>query len=401
MEASNVTDPYLYVVTVRKTKFPKYREYIKNGWPLPAQPYSLSVNRASPGETILECTYYMPNGNEDKTTKDSPNSSYIRDNFSMVRNVKSSLDDQLFDLTKHQSNRLLSKVQAQALPLIQMYKERRETGKMVLSMLDKMLFAAKNVRHPKRVLFCLGIYDSQRHTNAHLRSLKKRIMSSKTVGDALLQYQFGWKPLMSDIYSSYMANAEREKKGRSFRQRVGNRFSFTAEADSDTGYGDRMTATREGWTGISICYHITDETLASVGMIDNPAAAAWDFVPWSFVVDWAVDISTYLSLQTATVGTSLTSGCETVFYKDLITFPATRYSYYPESLTYRWGGRKYTHRSTIPPRQDVSMKRTILTSYPAPQLEYPLKGTLIHGVELLALVNQRRSTLSRLFRSRI
>lgn len=398
MEAVNVTSPYLEVVTVAKEKFSRYHEYIEKGWPLPCQPYSLSINRAQPGSTVLRVQYYNDTGGlNGPEQKQAPSVSYIRDNYAMYRNVKASADAELAAFFDYKSNKLLGKIQAQALPLIQLYKERKETGKLVLSFLDDAIYAVRNLKHPKRILYRYGVYDAQKHNYTFLKSLKKRTMSASTAGNAWLQYRFAWTPLLHDIVDSYKAQAEREKKGKSFRQRVGDKFSWSKSVASDTGYGDRMTLVRDGWVGMSCTYHVSDQTLASVGSIDNPASALWDMVPYTFVVDWVVDISTYLSLQSATLGTSFTSGCSTIFYKDLVTFPKTRYHYYPNVLTYMWGGRKYTYESDLPPRQDVSMTRTVLTSFPKPKLEYPLAASVKHGVDLFFLINQRKDTLLRLF----
>lgn len=401
MENINETSPNLNFVSVSKSNFPLYRTYVRNGWPLPCLPYSLTVNRADQGVLNVSYLQYTPDGDIEREVHFEPVYAYSADHMMWVQGVKANLQDRLTELQHHKSNKLLGKVQAQALPLIQMYKERRETGKMVLSLLDKMLYVGKNIRHPKRVLFHLGIYDSQKHNYKFLQSLKKRVMSCDTVGDAFLQYRFGLTPLMSDIVESYEAKAKREKKGQAFHQRVGDKFSFSASVKSDTGHGDSFTATREGWLGISLTYHITDETLASVGMIENPAAALWDFTPWSFVVDWAVDISTYLSLQSATVGTALTTGCQTIFYKDTLNFAPERIDYIPNRLTYMWGGQKYTLRSSIPPRHDVSMTRDVLTAYPEPRLEYPLNASILHGFDLLALVHQRKKSITSVFCKKI
>lgn len=401
MENINETFPDLNFVSVSKSNFLLYRTYVENGWPLPCQPYALTVNRAEQGAINVSYLQYTPDGAIEKEIHFEPMYAYSADYMVWVQSVKADLQDRLTEFQNHKSNVLLGKVQAQALPLIQMYKERRQTGEMVLGFLDKMLYVGKNIRHPKRVLFHLGVYDSQKHNYKFLRSLKRRVMSCDTVGDAFLQYRFGWTPLVHDIVAAYEANAEREKKGRTFHQRVGGKFSFSASVKSDTGYGDSFTATRDGWLGISLTYHITDESLASVGMIENPAAALWDFTPWSFVVDWVVDISSYLSLQSATVGTSFTTGCRTIFYKDTLNFAPERIEYIPDRLTYWLGGQKYTHRSSIPPRHDVSMTRDVLTSYPEPCLEYPLNASILHGFDLLALVNQRKRAITSVFSKKI
>lgn len=401
MEAVNVTSPYLEVVTVVKAKFDRYHEYIEKGWPLPCLPYSLSISRAEPGDTVMHIQYYKDTGGLDgPEQKQEPSVGYIMDSYTMYQDVKALADAELATFLDQKSNKLLSKIQNQALPLIQMYKERKETGKLVLSFLDDAIYAVRNLKHPKRVLRRYGVYDAQKHNYKFLKSLKKRTMSASTAGNAWLQYRFAWTPLLHDIVDSYNAQAEREKKGKSFHQRVGGKFSYTKSVASDTGYGDRMNLAREGWAGVSCTYHVSDQTLASVGSIDNPASALWDTVPYTFVVDWVVDISTHLSLQTATLGTSFTSGCSTTFYKDLVTFPQTRYSYYPNVLTYMWGGRKYTYKSDLPPRHNVSMTREVLTSFPEPKLEYPLAATVKHGVDLFFLINQRKDTLLRIFSKR-
>lgn len=398
MEDCNITSPYLDVVTVGKTKFPQYHEYVEKGWPLPNQPYSLKIKRAKPGKTTLTIEYYSDwTGRQTGIQTIDLGSGYLMDSHMMYQNAKSLADSRLAEFLDHKSNKLLSKIQAQALPLIQMYKERKETGKLVLGFLDDAIYTVRNLKHPKRILHRYGVYDAQKHNYKFLKSLKKRTLSADTAGNAWLQYRFAWTPLLHDIVDSYNAQAEREKKGKTFFNRVGDKFNFSLSVAPDTGYGDRLLINREGWYGMSCSYHITDETLASVGSIDNIASALWDMGTYTFVIDWVVDISTYLGLQTATLGTSFSSGCSTLFYKDLLTFPATRYDYYPNAVTWQFGGRRAIYNSTISPRQDVWMKRDVLTSFPTPKLEYPLAATVKHGVDLFFLINQRKSTLIRLF----
>ncbi len=116
-----------------------------------------------------------------------------------------------------------------------------------------------------------------------------------------LAIQYGWRPLLSDVYGA----AEELARMMTY-QPPANRVTASA------GYQDSTSWTRPA-NGIFpssvvevefdatvkgvIEYSVNSQMAASAANtgITNPAAVIWELVPWSFVVDWFIPVGGYLS----------------------------------------------------------------------------------------------------------
>jgi len=137
-----------------------------------------------------------------------------------------------------------------------------------------------------------------------LRSMRR--MKFSQARDAYLEWTYGWKPLASSIYET----------GKQLQKQLlqPQRSRLTIEARA-SGYS-RKTTTIDYLPGVKIV--TTMETSNRVRFVTNwklgndmndvissftslnPVAIAWELVPYSFVVDWCVDIGGYLrNLETA------------------------------------------------------------------------------------------------------
>lgn len=122
----------------------------------------------------------------------------------------------------------------------------------------------------------------------------------QTFASTWLSYQYGWRPLMSTLYGLVELQRNRAKT---------MRIKATS-AKKDTRY------TVDSWNGIVLTSTIHNSSRSQIVcdvMVDstilndvsrlttlNPAAIAWELVPYSFVVDWFLDIGRYLEeLETA------------------------------------------------------------------------------------------------------
>lgn len=129
-----------------------------------------------------------------------------------------------------------------------------------------------------------------------------------------LQFQYGWKPLMQDIHDLYedVRDAGKPKSLLITARRV---------VRGNHSYKQKSTRLFEGrvadWTttsSYSTTCHLTGK-LSDIWLrrgtqygLNNPAALAWELVPWSFVVDWAMPIGNVLQAFTAPAGLDFVSG---------------------------------------------------------------------------------------------
>lgn len=385
-----------------KAKFARYHEYVQNGWPLPSLPYLLKVSKGKARQYTVKARFTPGPLNGSPAYNLPPEPSGPALSTSNTKLVTADLESRMTSLLDYKTNKLLSKIKAQSLPLLMMYKERHETGKLVLGTLDTFMYCLKNLRHPKRVLFKLGVYDPQVHTYKLLKSLRKRTMSCKTAGEAWLQYRYAWLPLILDIQESLKAASEFEKKIHTFTNRVGSKFQFKVSDytlnpyNSKLIWGGRQAGERKGHFAMGVYYSITDSSLQAASSLMDIPTTVWDMVPYSFVIDWFVDISTYLDLQNATIGTSFTSGWSSIFYTQKCYQTDVEVAYSPDIIRWmlsRSGGVTRWDKFHYLPRVDVYFERKVLNSFPPPKLEYPMKTSLIHGIDTFFLIGQLASRM--------
>lgn len=158
---------------------------------------------------------------------------------------------------------------------------------------------------------------------------------TKSVSSGWLQLQFGWRPLMNDIYGAYQTLVSPiPEEGKLVVVRVSNRDSTATSVDSSyspwgSGYVTghyRLDETHTRDVKASYWYKIDEAGLYSInqtGLID-PMVVAWDLVPFSFVVDWLLPVGNFLRACTADVGLQYLGGSMTYFEKSTVKITSTR-----------------------------------------------------------------------------
>lgn len=127
-----------------------------------------------------------------------------------------------------------------------------------------------------------------------IRDIPAREVTKEWIAGSWLQYQYGWRPLIQDVYSAsrhlaYMLNSDRNKT---------YRVSRRVPADESWHYiSIYYPDTCVAYTRKSIVARI--RTVDEVGLVGlkDPASVAWELVPYSFVVDWFIPIGNYLSAK--------------------------------------------------------------------------------------------------------
>lgn len=193
------------------------------------------------------------------------------------------------------------------------------------------------------------------------------------IPEAWLEVQYGWRPVMQDVYNACKVVDDYQKRDLFIFQvdKTEKRKSPWTWAVSNNGtgiatVGDRWV--RTDTTKVEIvriaCYGRINtsawSTLDNVGLA-NPASILWETLPLSFILDWALPIGTWLNQWTATAGKQFLSGYRSEvlksegrseFVNDNIIHGSIPFQKFTEGLN----GFRYLH-----------FNRTILNSWPAPR----------------------------------
>nr|URG15130.1 MAG: maturation protein [Leviviridae sp.] len=128
----------------------------------------------------------------------------------------------------------------------------------------------------------------------------------KSVVNRWLELQYGWKPLLSDVYGSVDALSRRPPSD----WMVTGKGSDSDKTTSSKEVGGSAWSRSNGYLTVEKgCFVRIDASptndplliAASLG-ITNPAVIAWELVPFSFVVDWMLPIGSYLDSLDAMLG---------------------------------------------------------------------------------------------------
>ncbi len=149
---------------------------------------------------------------------------------------------------------------------------------------------------------------------------RKDILTGKYPANKFLEYQYGWKPLMSDIHDA------QEKAHEVLLQDyvlTGSK-SVSAENYSESHhFGEKKTLRSKISVRTQIKAKISNPALHGIstwGLL-NPVAIAWELVPFSFVIDWFMPVGN--TLNAATAGCGLTSLGGSTMNKYIATYTHT------------------------------------------------------------------------------
>jgi hypothetical protein len=210
----------------------------------------------------------------------------------------------------------------------------------------------------------------------------------KSVIERWLELQYGWKPLLSDVYGA----CDALEKAPSSHWMVTGKGSARENTDVHiTAYTDpnfRYDTYVKGFNGAFVRIDAAPEnellhTLAALG-ITNPLEIAWESVPYSFVVDWALPIGSWLSSLDAMLGYGETKCSISTMQRhewDVRSVPSFERTSRTivETTTQSWRARK----------EAVRLNRTVSSSVPLPTLpRFKDPKSLAHMANGLALLAQ-------------
>lgn len=205
-----------------------------------------------------------------------------------------------------------------------------------------------------------------------------------------LALQYGWLPLLSDVYGTY-EELRLSTLSRPFRFTTTSAIketlpkTFLHNPDPMKNVGVTAHVRQTGFTAVKVCltYETINTSLVNMsrtGML-NPLEVAWEVVPFSFIVDWVVPLGDWLSALSADSGLRFVSGSRTEFAK-------------AERFGTAVGGRFYNGGSYMESKCSemsaftsfVSMERSVYqsTPFPIPYVKSPF--SVAHAMNAVALI---------------
>lgn len=210
-----------------------------------------------------------------------------------------------------------------------------------------------------------------------------------------LELQYGWKPLLSDVYGAAHEVARLGSDFDSWITTVKAVYREQLEFDEYVEVNQPIGRTRifgksEASVFVRLDYEPEDHVYmwASRLGLTNPLEIAWELVPYSFVVDWFLPVGDWLSTLDATLGYKFKSGSRSerttlVLNGQLKPFDRVGYIYRYPSVNAETArlSRK-------------SLKRVVYETSPRPglpRMKNPLSlGHMANGLSLLAQAFGRR-----------
>lgn len=132
--------------------------------------------------------------------------------------------------------------------------------------------------------------------------------------DIYLQYKFGWKPLVEDVYGLAGLLTEQLKPALLMYSKAGmpkKTFNLLPKSGYERSGSVRMT----GHVRLTGKINESQSRLPDQLGLSNPLSLGWDLIPWSFVVDWALPIGDSLDSLTAPLGLDFVGGYASARYE--------------------------------------------------------------------------------------
>lgn len=199
-----------------------------------------------------------------------------------------------------------------------------------------------------------------------------------------LSYVYGWKPEIQAVHDSMAAIRNRGSISSQFRITIkGKSGSIISTASRDvydrTGLflsGQHVSDYFMDRYYVSLTYRLRNPAMAelnSTGIL-NPAVVLWDRIPFSFVVDWFVPVSSWFENLSADFGWDFVAGCK------------SRRLHLSSQSTGTFVNR-WDHTNTSEPYFYVAdtYDRSVYGSNPYPSFYYQNPLSALHVAEALAL----------------
>lgn len=213
---------------------------------------------------------------------------------------------QKLNLENQVKQKVLERIRDQDVNLAVAWAERDSTLRTIGDMLKRLGQAYSRAKHG----------DFPGAAKALGVSLKAGVgKQGSSISRGWLELQYGWLPLASDIHGSVkhlqkLMKPRREYHSVKVRREIEESFFFE---ENSSKYKDGTLCISKYSVLITVKMKSAASLLseASALGLTNPLLVAWERVPFSFIIDWAIPIGSFLSQFDSTVGWQFENGSVT------------------------------------------------------------------------------------------
>lgn len=200
---------------------------------------------------------------------------------------------------------------------------------------------------------------------ARTLGISRRNLNFKTASEAWLEFIYGWRPLLSDIYSAVEVTKDLfgdPLKHHTYAKRRVKETLWVPDIAGNAGW-QNMSSTHNSLCEVEtkFRFQVQDSLLAYITgfQLSNPLYVFWVAMPFTFVVDWILPIGDWLGSLTATMGLKFVDGYQTTKTFASVLVKGDRYPHY--SAAWRFIRTLVRGESIV---ESMYMRRVAFTSWP-------------------------------------
>lgn len=278
------------------------------------------------------------------------------------------------------NSKMLSKLKDQSINVAVALAEGKQSVNTIVNTAKKLAAAGVAARQGNWRLAAQALGEGESLTN------RKRLGKHRSLAGNWLELQYGWMPLLSDIYGAAEQLAKYSYVPIRVKQTAVSKADRTEKEEFER-YLQHGYTTIDTVQAVKLVVWFTHtgsniELPAALGLT-NPLSVAWELVPYSFVVDWFLPVGNYLNNLDSTLGLVFVKGCETHFAKVTGTRKVVGYTGMDGSTVVERAGTQACVR------EKVFCQRKVMASFPSnifPEFKNPLSG--LHAANAVALLTQ-------------
>jgi hypothetical protein len=373
------------------TNTPSYWTLINNDVRLPPHSYSM-----------LSWDEHFPLGSVRHVAFDGNGTKYTTINGTVAGNFIGGPAGEDFgmlyqdDLMQLLRSKILSKLASNKASLGEFVGEFRQCQNLFLSTAQRILRAAILIRsfRVKEAAYALGWHLSphqlSRLSTSATRAKRDRISGGLFLSNMWLEFRYGWQPLLSDLFGVAETLAEDLDFGRTLKRIAISKSYQSSFVTTSSSHSLNYGATDVSFTKwrnvykIVIYYRVTNPNahLREQLGLNNPLQIAWNLLPYGYIVDWFVNVNSFLAEISATSGLTFHEGTESWAALNMSNRSIHTSAYNPSSPTLT----EYDlHCST----KKKEYRRTVLSSFPTATIRWGSGVGWSRGITAVALLRQR------------